>query len=71
MSDWDFLYDMNARGFSASDIADAAACGYAPWEYIDDDDDECEEKPQSAVEPKKKNNKQKQLINQAQAFNTF
>ena len=71
MSDWDFLYDMNARGFSASDIADAAACGYAPWEHIDDDDDECEEKPQSAVEPKKKNNKQKQLINQSQAFNTF
>ncbi|MBB6055649.1 HEPN domain-containing protein [Tolumonas osonensis] len=70
MSDWDFLYDMNARGFSSSEIADAAACGYAPWEYIDDDD-ECEEQIQSTVEPKKKKNKQKQQISYSQAFNTF
>ena len=37
MSDWDFLHDMHDRGYSAEDIADAAACGYAPWEakYID------------------------------------
>ncbi|MDN4592143.1 hypothetical protein DBA29_27050 [Xenophilus aerolatus] len=37
MSDWDFLHDMHERGYSAEDIADAAACGYAPWEakYID------------------------------------
>lgn len=37
MSDWDFLYEMNDRGYSAEDIAGAAACGYAPWEekYID------------------------------------
>jgi hypothetical protein len=37
MSDWDFLYEMNERGYSAEDIADAAASGAAPWEweYID------------------------------------
>lgn len=37
MSDWDFLHEMNERGFSAAEIADAAACGYAPYEsqYID------------------------------------
>jgi hypothetical protein len=27
LSDWDFLYDMHDRGFSAEDIADAAAVG--------------------------------------------
>lgn len=32
MSDWDFLHDMHDRGYSARDIADAAAVGYAPWE---------------------------------------
>jgi hypothetical protein len=32
VSDWDFLHDMHERGFSAEDIADAAAVGYAPWE---------------------------------------
>lgn len=32
MSDWDFLHDMHERGFSAEDIADAAAVGYAPWD---------------------------------------
>lgn len=31
MSDWDFLHDMHDRGYSADAIADAAACGYAPW----------------------------------------
>ncbi len=37
MSDWDFLYEMNARGYSAQEIADAAGSGAAPWEweYID------------------------------------
>ncbi len=37
MSDWDFLHEMNARGYSAQDIADAAGSGAAPWEweYID------------------------------------
>jgi len=32
MSDWDFLHDMHDLGFSADEIADAAAVGYAPWE---------------------------------------
>ena len=37
MSDWDFLYEMNERGYSPQDIADAAGSGVAPleWEYID------------------------------------
>lgn len=39
MSDWDFLYEMNERGYSADEIADAAGSGAAPWEweYIDRD----------------------------------
>ncbi len=32
MGDWDFLYEMNERGYSAEDIADAAGCGLAPWQ---------------------------------------
>lgn len=32
MSDWDFLHEMHDRGYSAEDIADAAAVGYAPWD---------------------------------------
>jgi hypothetical protein len=37
VSDWDFLHDMHNCGYSAEDIADAAACGYAPHEakYLD------------------------------------
>lgn len=31
MSDWDFLHEMHDKGYSAEDIADAAAVGYAPW----------------------------------------
>ena len=34
MSDWDFLQEMHARGYSSADIADAAGCGYAPWEAV-------------------------------------
>jgi hypothetical protein len=36
MSDWDFLYEMNERGYSPEEIADAAGSGVAPWdlEYI-------------------------------------
>ncbi len=39
MSDWDFLHDMHGEGYSTEQIADAAACGYNPWEgkYIDID----------------------------------
>ncbi|WP_341909418.1 hypothetical protein [Polaromonas sp. YR568] len=33
MSDWDFLYEMNARGYSPEEIADAASSGAAPWEW--------------------------------------
>ena len=33
MSDWDFLHDMHNEGYSAEQIADAAACGYNPWEW--------------------------------------
>lgn len=37
MSDWDFLHDIHNEGYSAEQIADAAACGYNPWdEYIDE-----------------------------------
>ncbi|UXH77919.1 DUF6998 domain-containing protein [Roseateles amylovorans] len=32
MSDWDFLHEMRDKGYSAEDIADAAAVGYAPWD---------------------------------------
>lgn len=37
MSDWDFLHDMHNQGYSADEIADAAACGYSPEQakYID------------------------------------
>lgn len=45
MSDWDFLHEMHDRGYSAADIADASACGYAPWEakYVED------QEPQDAL----------------------
>lgn len=33
MSDWEFLFEMNERGYSADEIADAAASGAAPWEW--------------------------------------
>ncbi|REL34687.1 hypothetical protein [Thalassotalea euphylliae] len=33
MSDWEFLHDMQNEGYSADQIADAAACGYNPWEW--------------------------------------
>ena len=33
MSDWDFLHDMHHAGYSPDQIADAAACGYNPWEW--------------------------------------
>ena len=33
MSDWDFLHDMHNEGYSPEQIADAAACGYNPWEW--------------------------------------
>lgn len=69
MSDWDFLYEMNDRGCSADEIFDAAACGYAPWELIDED--EYEDSDESISQPKKKQNKQKQKKTYSQAFSTF
>lgn len=33
MSDWDFLHDMHSADYSPEQIADAAACGYNPWEW--------------------------------------
>jgi hypothetical protein len=33
MGDWDFLYEMNERGYSPEEIADAAGSGAAPWEW--------------------------------------
>jgi hypothetical protein len=33
MSDWDFLYEMNERGYSPEEIVDAAGSGAAPWEW--------------------------------------
>lgn len=40
MSDWDFLHDMRNEGYSSEQIADAAACGYNPydWQPIDEKD---------------------------------
>lgn len=39
MSDWDFLHEMSTQGYSAEEIADAAGCGVAPWEwkYLDEE----------------------------------
>jgi len=33
MSDWDFLHEMNERGCSPEEIADAAGSGVAPWDW--------------------------------------
>jgi len=40
MSDWDFLHDMHNEGYSPEQMADAAACGYNPWEWQPIDDRE-------------------------------
>jgi hypothetical protein len=42
MSDWDFLHDMHHAGHSSEQIADAAACGYNPWEWGPDYEDDKE-----------------------------
>ena len=34
MSDWDFLHDMHNEGYSPDQIADAAACGYNPYDSL-------------------------------------
>lgn len=61
MSDWDFLYEMNARGCSAAEISDAAACGYAPWDLIDEDEYEDADEPIS--QQKKETNQTKTTRN--------
>lgn len=53
MSDWDFLHDMRHAGYSSEQIADAAACGYNPWEWgpdYEEDDDFSTSCPQVAPE---------------------
>ena len=40
MSDWDFLHDMHNSGYSHQQIADAAACGYNPWEWQPSDEED-------------------------------
>jgi len=59
MGDWDFLYEMNERGFSPAEIADAAATGVAPWQwkYVDRDwlDDQLRDAPEDdaySIEPR-------------------
>ncbi|HDZ3716240.1 TPA: hypothetical protein RSW55_004276 [Vibrio vulnificus] len=37
MGDWDHLHDMYNEGYSADQIAEAAACGYNPYEFDPDD----------------------------------
>jgi hypothetical protein len=53
MGDWDFLYEMNERGYSAEEIADAAGCGVAPWQwkYVDRDwvDSQLKDTPEDDV----------------------
>ncbi len=51
MSDWDFLHDMHNDGYNAEQIADAAACGYNPWEWQPLDEKELPEvRPQKNPE---------------------
>ena len=53
MGDWDFLHEMRDSGYSAEEIADAAACGLAPWDpqYLDRDwlDSELEQIPEDDI----------------------
>lgn len=58
MGDWDFLYEMSERGYSAEEIADAAGSGVAPWQwkYIDREwvDSQLEDAPEDdgySIEP--------------------
>lgn len=57
MGDWDFLHEMKDSGYSAEEIADAAACGLAPgdWQYIDSDwlDSELEQVPEDDIQSRR------------------
>lgn len=33
MGDWDFLHEMGSEGYTQEQIAEAAACGYNPFEW--------------------------------------
>lgn len=33
MGDWEFLYEMDERGYSSEEILEAASSGAAPWEW--------------------------------------
>lgn len=46
MSDWDFLHDMHNAGYSAEDISDAAAVGYAPWQSPSGEDENAAMSPE-------------------------
>jgi len=61
MGDWDFLYEMNDRGYSPEEIADAAGSGVAPWqwayisrEWIDSQLDDEPEDDAYSIEPSKR-----------------
>ena len=43
MSVWDFLFEMDSQGYSAEEIMDAAAVGYAPFETPNDEQFETSE----------------------------
>jgi hypothetical protein len=76
MGDWDFLYEMNERGYSPEEIADAASSGAAPWdwEYIDRKwiDSQLEDQPEDdaySVEPEEPFRSRDEFsFNQAQIF---
>ena len=55
MSDWEFLHEMNERGYSPEEIADAAGCGVAPWEHISSEwiDSQLEDAPEDDARPVK------------------
>jgi len=56
MSDWEFLYEMNERGYSPEEIADAAGSGAAPWEW------EYIEKQEMKAEQNFKRGQQKRIV---------
>ena len=69
MSDWDFLHDMHNDGYSAEQIADAADCGYNPWEWQPlQEQDLPAERPQENIELVKIF---ESLVNSAKSYHTL
>lgn len=78
MSDWDFLHDMHHEGYSPEQIADAASCGYNPWEvhisaeWIDSQLDDEPKFEASSVQPsspfQSRDGFPFSILNQAQIF---